>query len=235
MRLRVLAVPAALLVVYACIPHPDDDYDKFLEATKDMRGSTTTSDAAVDAKPPVDPVKGSYFAACYSDLMASNLHKTLRFYVQTEFVPEGTGGNLTLKFYPLKATTRTIAQSEAVGNPFEFKSPVAADGKFSASTDKADVNGQANPLSGRDITLSPVALNGRFGDKDKFCSRFTGKIVVPITQDFEAACLFFAQKDNATFALANDPSGPSESLSLDNGATTAKLGAAGGNGDFICN
>jgi hypothetical protein len=220
MNVRLALAPLTLIAAYACLPHPPEDYERFLKDTETLRVGAV-SDASVDAKPPTEGVQGVYFAACYSDLMAGNLHKSLRFFVQTDFVPTGQGGKLTLKLYPLKSVARTIAQSEAVGDPLVFdQSTVQADGKFSASVARGVIPGEGNPFSGRQIVATPLLLDGRFGAKEQFCANFVAKVTEPIIQDVTAQCLFFSQAPGAVFSLSGDaagPTGPSDSLTVSSG------------------
>lgn len=223
-----LCAAAVAVLVSACLPDAHQDYEDFLSKTESYRQSGVVDAGPVDAKPPVDPIKGNYFASCYSDLMAGNLNKMLRFYTETEFVPETSGGKITLKLYPFKVTARSFAKSETTNVPLSFEAtPVDATGKFKATSPSIDIAGAANPFSGSDITISPLTLDGRFTatGKDKFCSGFAGKITKPITNDFTAACLFYPLKEGDAFDF---PGGTGESLSIPSLSLTLKQD------DFVC-
>jgi hypothetical protein len=229
MNARLVAGSAVFLGLYACIPHPSEDYDRFVKDTETLRGLTAGDGGDIDAKPPTEALKGVYFAACYSDLMASNLHKTLRFFVQSEFVPDAGGGKLSLKLYALKTGARTVSQSESVGDPLEFaQTKVAANGKFSSSVAKGTIAGEGNPFSGREIVATPLILDGRFGDKARFCSTFLAKVTAPIVQEVNAVCIFTEQAEGDAFTLSGDPIGPSDSLKLTKSSATLKVP------DFVC-
>jgi hypothetical protein len=183
-------------VCLGCIPNPHKDYEEYLEASAGYR-TTTSSDAAIDAKPPEMAVEQVYYVACLPALSAGDTRKVLRFYGETKYVPTGDGkGKLTLALTPIAirdATTGDLLDTSAL----EFKkdtslgllqvtdAPVAADSRFTATFGTAMVPKVANALSFRDIVIDGTVLKGTFGSTT--CGGLAGQIVMPIMQDLGAA------------------------------------------------
>ena len=202
--LGVLAAPVA-----SCIPDPSADYKDYVEKTASYR-QTGGDGGKEDSSAPTQAIEGTYYASCLPDLAACRVDLTLRFYTETKFVPKGDaggGGTLDLTLSPLKVGSTTVAKANTVGTPITAKLvDVATDGAYSASfgTDVCPVgnssacltiDGQANPLTGRNIVVDGTVIAGIFGGADKFCGNLSGQIIQPLNQSLVASCLFIAVKD----------------------------------------
>jgi len=195
----------ALLVACGLLPDPKGDYDDFVAKTEGER-VVKDSGAAPDVKPPTDPIKALYIGTCITVLSNKSPLKVLRFYTDASYVPadNGTGGKLSLNLQPLRGWTsvpapgsatppKSVSKSEAIGTPIVITdTAVAATGVFSAPMGITNVEGDANAISGRPITLDPT-LTGTFGVGDKFCAGLAGRVTSPVEVDLEPTvnvCLF---------------------------------------------
>jgi hypothetical protein len=193
------------VVFAACLPDAKKDYDEFLTNTESQREKPGggVSDAAVDAS--VVAIDANYFAVCYSALMAGSMGRTLRFYTQVKVDPMGAGGKAKLVLYPMRADARKFERGMATNAPLTYDNvTVDANARFNATLATVSIEGAANPLSGRDITLDNVKLSGLLYAKETFCSGFSGTITMPIMQDFEAICRYFSMKEGDAFSFEDD-------------------------------
>jgi hypothetical protein len=156
-------------------------------------------EAGSDAASESDP----YFAVCYSRLLGK-VGSGLRFLADVAVSADG-GRQLDLKLGALKSTARTVSRSEVSGAPLVFPSTnlVGPLDSFMHSLSTATVNGAANPLSGRDITLQPLNQTGQFAPSE-FCTNLTGTIVIPIVADYQAVCLYRRMPEGTPFIISAD-------------------------------
>jgi hypothetical protein len=168
--------------------------------------ATASLDAAVvaDATVPPDATADAsvantlLFVVCYSTLSGGTLAKTLRFVGEEQL----QGNTLGLTLRPLRATATAVSLAETVGTPLVFApSPLGPTGEFSQSLASVDVDGQANTLSGRDITIETVSNKGIYAAPTN-CSNLAGQITRPITSPFTAVCLYRAVPRGAAFAIS---------------------------------
>ncbi len=170
-----LALAAGVGLVVACIPHPAEDYEAFLERTTEYRKKPPVEDSGpVDAQAPTQEIKGVYFGSCLSALSVGDLNKVLRFYTEVRFVPGAGGGKLDIEFTPLKGVDfatgqpvptapSAVSKSQVFGTPFGAKeSPVDGAGVFEVGFAKVVIDKNANPISGREISIDNVFFKGRF-------------------------------------------------------------------------
>jgi hypothetical protein len=205
--LGLLVASSGCLLVAACglLPDPKGDYDDFVGKTEGAR-VVKDAGAAPDVKPPTEPIKALYVGTCITVLSNKSPKTVLRFYTDASFVPnEGAGGGkLSLNMQPMRGWTnqpppgeatppKSISKNEAVGAPIVIKeTDVAASGVFKAPMGVTNVDGDANGISGRPITLDPT-LEGTFGVGDKFCAGLSGSVTSPVTVGLEPTdnvCLF---------------------------------------------
>jgi hypothetical protein len=202
----------------ACIPDPKGDYDTFVAKNAITAQTATAKDAgpepdvmALDVA--ADGMKNAFLALCYSSLSGGTMKKTLRFIADTNVKP----GSFQLTLSPLDAAARTMTRSSIVGKPIVLEATTLGDtGKFTQSVATADIVGAANTLSGRDITVEELSLDGRFA-AGKFCSSFDGRIIKPITSPFTATCIYVEAPEGEAFAISADEltiSVPGKSVSL---------------------
>src|SRR5688572_8003278 len=100
-----LAAVSVAAVFIACIPHPAADFEDYTDRTGSFRVTNTPKDAEIpDTAPPTMAVEATYFGACLSQLAAGRIDRVLRFYTETKFTPDASGGTgkLTLKITAMK-------------------------------------------------------------------------------------------------------------------------------------
>jgi len=161
--------------VVACIPHPSEDYADFLERTADYRKKPPVDDSGpVDAQAPTQAIEGIYYGSCLSALSVGDLNKVLRFYTEVRFVPGTGGGKLDIQFTPLKGVDFSsgqplpsppakVAKSETHGASFGTKgADVSSTGRFEVSFANVIIDKNANPISGREISIDAVFFRGLF-------------------------------------------------------------------------
>lgn len=162
-------------IFVACIPHPKEDYDEFIERTADARAPIPKEEAGpVDSTAPTEAIEGLYFGSCLSSLSVGDLNKVLRFYTEVRFLPGATGGKLDIKFTPLKGVDLSsgnpvpvppdsVSKSQVFGDPFGVTgSDVTPAGRFRVSFPKVTIDKNANPISGRAIEIENVTFEGVF-------------------------------------------------------------------------
>lgn len=201
----------------ACIPDPRGDFENYTERTGQFR---TVADASSDSVAPEGTVEGLYFTACLSKLAAGRVDRVLRFYTQLKFTPTPGGPNAgkisleltALKLGPLDANGNpgpppTVSADQKVGETYKIvDAPTNALGVYQGAIGvlnpgkgktEVKVPGDANPISGRAITIETAAVNGRFA-AGTFCSQLSGEVVDPtiITLEGDAnTCLYFPVKE----------------------------------------
>lgn len=203
---RALLASAAVAAFVACIPNPKGDFEDFLEEVGPFLDDGAVPEAGpVDSVAPTEAIEGLYYTACLSALSFGDLNKVLRFYTQTKFTPDaaGQGGTISIRLAPLKGwNTETasaeppasVARSEIRG-PEVVAENVAVDarGGFVANVGKVELEREANPISGRAITLENVVFKGFFGTNERFCTRLSANVTQPIQQpltEAQNACIF---------------------------------------------
>src|SRR4051812_34324829 len=104
---RRLALPFGLWIlcasVPACIPDPEGDFKSYTDHTSQFRDQVQDG-GGIDSAPPTVAVESLYFAACLSKLAAGRIDRVLRFYTESKFTPDATGGTgkLTLTLTAMK-------------------------------------------------------------------------------------------------------------------------------------
>jgi hypothetical protein len=137
-----------------------------------------------------------------------------RFYAESEFTPNmsGGGGKITFKLTPLiirddlgaliPASTLTL-KDEMKGVIQAMNVDVAANGKFVANFMTAMVDSHANPISFRNITVENTTVAGIFqaapdGGAVPYCGGLSGDVTAPIMQPLgpgnQNPCLFVPGK-----------------------------------------
>lgn len=187
----------------ACVD-PKGDFEEYTARTGEFR-TTPKDGGGVDSAPPVESVEGLYFGACLSTLAAGRLDRVLRFYTETKFTPDATGGTgkITLKLTPMKMGDNlgpppTVSKDQTVGQTYTVTdAPTNAQGVYAAKLGTVNVPGSANPISQRDIIVENAEVPGRFA-KDKFCSQLIGHVVQPTDIPLEGdknTCIYLPVKE----------------------------------------
>lgn len=195
--------------IFACIPHPDQDFEDYGERAARF-APATASDAggSFEAQaPPTETVKGAYYGACLSQLAFYQITKVFNFYAETTFEPDPAGGgrlSVTLQALKLSATQGPPENVSSVGATGEKKdvpattvNVTAVEGRYAIELGRTTVPGDANPITGRDVVIDAAKLTGFFG-KERFCGRLNGDVVQPIQLTLEPEkniCQFVPIKD----------------------------------------
>src|SRR5262245_27563220 len=97
------AVPFIAWVSVAACVDPTADYKDYVKRTEPFRMGAADS-GPVDSTAPTMSVKGTYYLSCLPGLAFGDIEKLFRFYAESEFTPNmsGGGGKLTLKLTPMK-------------------------------------------------------------------------------------------------------------------------------------
>jgi hypothetical protein len=200
--LLAFAIP---MMAGACVD-PKGDFESFNERTAGFRATPPPKDGGgVDSAPPAVAVEGLYFGACLSKLAAGRIDRVLRFYTETKYTPDATGGTgkITLKLTPMKlgpgnTAPPTVSKDQTVGMTYTVTdSPTNAQGVYAASLGTVNVPGASNPISGRDIIVEMAAVPGRFA-KEKFCSQLSGHVTQPTDIQLEGesnTCIYLPVKE----------------------------------------
>ncbi|HVH42825.1 MAG TPA: hypothetical protein VM925_10800, partial [Labilithrix sp.] len=121
---------------WACIPHPEDDFEDFQGRAEALPKPVIEASTFEAAPPPTQSVEGLYYGACLSELAFGNDTKVFNFYTLTKFTPGDAGGKLVLSIQGLEVTPPptapppTVAKAGTVGVPFEATADVDAQAKF---------------------------------------------------------------------------------------------------------
>lgn len=198
--------------VVACV-NPKGDYEDYVNRTDKYRMGMEAS--VIDSVAPTNSVKGTYYLACLPFLAFGNADQQFRFYVDSEFTPNmtGGGGKLNLKLTPmiirdaanctpdcqLIANSKLVLKDEMKGVLTVTDIPVDGTGKFTANFMTAMVDHLSNPISDRNITVENTTVQAIFqaspdGGPSNYCGGLSGKVVMPIMQDLgmpsQNICLF---------------------------------------------
>ena len=223
------AAVGAMACVIACIPHPDKDFEDYTERTASFSG---TSGAVVDAGPIdattiTEPTEGLYYGACLSQLAFGAPNKVFNFYTKTKFVPDASGGKLTITLRALKLKT---APDGTIASPAAPPDTVIAAGFLGPDQSSLEsqvqgtkisvgfppvggraglvvVPGDANPITGRDVEIENVKLTGVFA-KEKFCALLNGTVVKPVNLELEPpknVCQFIPIKEGDKTPILTKP------------------------------
>lgn len=197
----------------ACV-NPKGDYEDYIKRTESFRMGGMEA-GMVDTVAPTNSVKGTYYLACLPFLAFGNVDQQFRFYVDSEFTPNmsGGGGKLTLKLTPmvirdmanctpdcqLIANDKLTLKDEMKGILTVTDVTVDGTGKFTANFMTAMVDHLSNPISDRNITVNNTTVTGIFqalpdGGPSSYCGGLSGQVVMPIMQDLgqpaQNPCLF---------------------------------------------
>jgi hypothetical protein len=202
----VFCVTGATLIG-ACVD-PKGDYDSYVKRTESYRAMGTEA-GMTDSMAPTNVVKGTYYLSCLPGLAFGDISQLFRFYAESEFTPNmtGGGGKLNLKLTPLiirddagvfiPPSTLKL-KDEMKGVLTAMSVDVAANGKFSANFMTANVDSHSNPISFRNITVGTTVV-GIFqaqtdGGAADYCGGLAGQVTAPIMQNLgtvdQNPCLF---------------------------------------------
>lgn len=169
--------------MWACIPHPEGDFEDYQERVASLPKTSVDASTFEAAPPPTHAVEGTYYGACLPELGLQNPVKRLNYFTRTKFTPDSSGAKLELSVQPLKVVNLqpppTVTMADAVGS--EITTPaadVAETGRFRLELGTIHVPGSANPISGGDIEILEAFLDGRFAE-ERICARLGGRLTQP--------------------------------------------------------
>jgi hypothetical protein len=179
-------IVAALMAPWACIPHPDTDFEDYQERIASFPKPVIEASVVDQGPPPTTAVEGIYYGACLSELAFGQPDNVFNFYTKTKFTPGTNGGpgKLELSIQPLILVNNkpppTISLSGAVGSPIAAPAAdVNAAGKYTINLGTVTVPGTANPISGSNVLIESATLQGNFAEA-RFCARLGGEVKQPV-------------------------------------------------------
>ena len=177
------ALVVAFGATWACIPHPDGDFEDYQERIATFPKPLVEASTFEAAAPPTEAVEGLYYGACLAELAFGQPSKRFNFFTLTKYTPDPSGAKLQLSIQPLAVVNNqpppTVSKANAVGS--EIPAPaadVSAAGRFRIELGTVNVPGTANPISGSDVEILGSSLDGRFAEA-RFCARLGGQVVKP--------------------------------------------------------
>lgn len=191
----------------ACIPHPQDDYEDYIERSAPF--VQTVEAGAVDTgPPPTQAVEQLYYGACLPQLAFGDPKKVFNFYTTTSFTPDPAGGGRlvfklsALSLSPAREPPATVSSAGIIGGEIQSVAPAgpnvdAATSKFTVELGTVNVPGEANPLSGSAVNIEGAGLRGAF-QTGRFCALLSGNVTSPVTLMLEPEkniCHFIPIKD----------------------------------------
>lgn len=185
-------------VVPGCIPDPDTDFENY--GHRSAPYGEVGGGGSFSGTPVSEPVEGTYYASCLSQLAFGATDKVFNFYAKVKYTPDGPNGRLTMSLQSLKLNENPkgpplkFEKAGTVGDEFKSKEPSAPNVINTKSTIEMDtvngrpgfviIPGEANPITGRPVEVENTKLTGRFA-KEKNCAYLSGKVVVPVTLELE--------------------------------------------------
>ncbi|MBX7080098.1 MAG: hypothetical protein K1X88_12960 [Nannocystaceae bacterium] len=131
-------------------------------------------------------ISGDHLLAVAAQIDPNHPLQYLATVVQT---PDGDGALLDLSLQQLTLDVgSTTSPREPIGAPIVIDDvPVAADGSFSFAIAGLDIPGEANPITGSDLTLSNLEFDGQIVDADNWCGDLTGMVIAPLMLDLSGS------------------------------------------------
>ena len=218
------ALAIAFGAMWACIPHPEGDFEDFQERVSNLPKPVIEASTFEAAPPPTQAVEGTYYGACLAELAFGSASKRFNFFTVTKFTPDPAGAKLELSIQPLKVVNRnpppTVTLADAVGP--QLAAPpanVESSGRFRLELGTVNVAGAANPITGSDVEIVGAFLDGRFAEA-RFCARLGGQVTKPAAaaRTLDPAlniCQFVPIKDGDPMPEFTDPDFVTDSCPLE--------------------
>lgn len=167
------SLPALAALLLAGCPNPASKLDEYVDRVP-KRDMTAVDMALPPSK--IFDVNGAFLLSLSTVLEPT---KPILFYTEAKLQPQQDGsGLLDLKMQPLHFMTQT-----SVGAAIEAPGiKVSETGSFEVALGSRDVVGDANPITGRDITAT-LTLRGVIRSKDCFGGDVTGMVTKPVMYD----------------------------------------------------
>lgn len=176
-RRSLLGLLAFVALGAAGCPNPASKFDEYLDRVpkRDM--------TIVDMALPPSKIFDVTGASLLSLSTVIEPTKPILFYTEAKLAPQQDGtGLLDLKLQPLHYMTHVV-----VGTPIEVKAVKVKDtGSFEAVLGSQTVVGDANPITGRDISAT-LTLRGVIRSKDCYGGDVTGMVTAPIMGDISGS------------------------------------------------
>jgi hypothetical protein len=202
-------IVAALTAPWACIPHPEQDFEDYQERIASFPKPVIEASVIDTGPPPTKAVEGIYYGACLSELAFGQPDNVFNFYTTTKFTPGPNGGpgKLELTIQPLKVFNKkppaTVTLADKVGGAIvATPADVSAAGKYTINLGTVTVPGEANPISGSNVLIENGSLQGNFAEA-RFCARLGGEVKQPVAaartlDTSQNICQFVAVKEGDT-------------------------------------
>lgn len=189
--LRVGALASVMMLVGGC-PDPEGRLNEFLDETKAQRDLPPPKE---DLPSALADINGTFLLALASSIDPQH---PLQFFTTVELTQNGDGtGTMKMILQPLSLEPQSLTDPrQPVGEVLVIEGiAVSAAGTFTAEVGTVMVTGEANPITGSNITATLV-MQGFIQDVDLFCGNVTGGVSAPIVADLVGS----------TFAASRVPS-----------------------------
>lgn len=249
-RCKLLCVLAIGVAVTACTsPNPAAELDEFREATG-MAGGDTGADVGADAEPtdagPSDAgPSDAGTEPCFADpagtfllaAIVAPLDRDAEKPLLIDLTLTATADTYTFSFQPLRTDLDPLSGEARdnprtpVGEPIIVEQvAVSDDGAFFIEVPGIVVDGEANPLTGREI-IADLTLAGSFASDDVLCGELGGNAISPIPLPLDGTGSSFGGVRTDDFVEETDPLRTCE----DQRVTDACVGDGGGSDECYSN
>jgi hypothetical protein len=195
----IFSILTGLMVFMGCsTPDPEGRFNQFQDNTDDRR---QMSDAG--------PIEGQRvdFSGNYLLALATSINPTKPIFIETSVTVDTDANTIDFVFQPVKTDRLPPADTEdredprtPAGDPITLTGvPFEEDGSFEADMGEVQVNGDANPITGSDITAT-LLLNGTVTSATSFCGAVAGDVSAPITADLVGSTFGAVASDDITTA-----------------------------------
>lgn len=189
-RSSILLFCCASVLSAGCVD-PGGKFKDFERRLGTTHGDGGGADAATCTVSP-GSVQGQYLLA-----ISVSIARTKPIVALTDLTtpPAGSGAGLSMTAQPLSAADRLtpVGPSFPLG-PF----PIDQSGGFRADIPGLQVSGQANPVTGGDITADVSLVGNLCGDGRFFCGIITGTVQKPLALDLAGSTFTLTRVDPGT-------------------------------------
>lgn len=188
-----LAVLGTLATAGCPSPEPKEKLDAFIEETKEERDEA--QGMKMDVSGALADITGTHLFALGAVI---NPQTPLQFITTVQLTSTAEGGTMTVDFQPLSLEVGSTTEPRMfVGEVLTLPpTPVSAGGGFSVDLGEVSVVGDANPITGSDITAT-LMIEGAIQNEDLWCGTVTGMVSMPLMLDL-AGSTFAAVRVDAT-------------------------------------
>lgn len=175
-----VATVLSLALLMACGPDPAGKFDEYVDEAEELAPKMDIPPPKEDIPPPPPDfdLSGKSLMAI-STIVSKDL--PLQF-ISTVVQRQEQSGDifLDITLQPLSLTSQKVTVPRMpVGTPLVFKDVPVIDGKYTVDAGETMVTGEANPITGSDITATLV-LAAEIRDSDFVCGTVSGMVTAPL-------------------------------------------------------